>query len=223
MAKTLDLQPSKIVMTDEDTLAAYTIYAHSERIDIEAEIRPNLIHAPTGGDLQILSEPGHRLSLMTDALAEVLGFDNDDGIISIPLQAGCRVYRSSTTQTIANNTETKVAYNAKIYDVQNEYDAFTNYRYTAKKSGYYLAIAQIKWVNFSQYATSTIHLIKSGSRVSRSVVVSSKTKSFSVSIADIIFLDENDYLEVTCYQDTGSDREIVAISSDTFFTVKKLA
>jgi len=223
MAKTLDLQPSKITMTDEDTLSVYNIHAHSGAIDIDTEIRPNIIRGPFGGDLQLMSDPGYRLSLMNDAGNEVLGYDDSDGIISMPLQAGCRVYRASSNQTIASGSVTKVAYDAKTYDVQNEYDASTNYRYTAKQSGYYLAKAQIRWLNFKQYSTSRLELVKNASVVCRGFVVSSETRSFTTTVFDVIYLDANDYLEVWCYQDTGSDRSIAMSAWDTFFVVKKLS
>ena len=52
-------------------------------------------------------------------------------------------YRSSSDQSITNNTYTKVQFNSESYDTDNAYDNSTNYRFTPQIAGKYFVYGNI--------------------------------------------------------------------------------
>lgn len=223
MAKTLDLQPSKIVMTDEDTLAAYTIHARTGGIDINAKIRPNLIHAPVNSDLQIISEPGYRLSLMSDALDEVFGYDNDDGIISMPKQSGVYTYLNTSSFSIPASSSSKINFDAVLYDMQNEYDKDTNYRFTAKKPGFYLVQIRAIFQDAGADHGYDAYIHKNGSRVAYANTHTAIDGPITVFVAAVLHLDANDYIEAFAFNGDITDRYLVWGIPNTIMTIHKIA
>ena len=74
------------------------------------------------------------------------------------------VYRSSN-QSLSDNVDTKIAFNAELWDPDNVYDASTNYRFQPTTAGKYLLFTQVSFDMGSANATSVYQLafIKNGS------------------------------------------------------------
>ena len=66
------------------------------------------------------------------------------------------VYQSST-QNIAHNSNTKVQYQSKSFDTNNNFDATTNYRFQPTVAGYYNLYAQL---NYTMTSNSFLVLYK---------------------------------------------------------------
>ena len=113
----------------------------------------------------------------------------------------------TNNQTIATGTWTKVVLNAEIYDVGNDFDSTTNYRFTAPVSGYYLVIGQLIW-NSMGNNSFYLSIWRNGSSADRIVTDSIKPAVGVVHtqrIVDIVYLTANQYIELYCYQDSGSN------------------
>jgi len=100
------------------------------------------LSAPTADE-----EPSRKLDLATHATlssgvhnagsGNLIATDSD-GIMTLPGQSGCAVYRATSYQSIPSATFTYVQLNGVDFDVQSEFDPVTTFRYTAKKSGLYI-------------------------------------------------------------------------------------
>jgi len=82
-------------------------------------------------------------------------FQNSPAIIS-----GCNVKRT-TNQSIPKQTWTKIQLDTKIYDIQDEFDFITNFRFTAKNAGIYMVIGQLN-VNATDGEVYGMGLSKNG-------------------------------------------------------------
>jgi hypothetical protein len=152
-----------------------------------------------------------------------------DELIAIEQELGltprsrARVYRTNTRQTIASDTLTKVQFNAKNYDNQNEFDITNNYRFTPKKSGYYLVIAQVHWGSSVDQTHHAICTVVNGVAVDSSRKRSSGTGYFTQECHDIVYLTPNDYLELYVYQNSGGNINIEYGSGETYMAIHKLS
>jgi len=134
-----------------------------------------------------------------------------------------RAYRATTNQAIANNIFTQVQLNAETYDGLDEFDSTTNFRFTAKKAGYYAVSAAIRLSASvdQQYLIAAIW--KNGATYSNAAVITSGTSDPSAVISDIIYLDVNDYLELYAYHTCGTGISILYGSGYTFMAIQKLS
>lgn len=131
----------------------------------------------------------------------------------------------TNSQTIATGTWTKVALNEEIYDVGNDFDSTTNYRFTAPVSGYYLVSGQLSW-NSMGNNSFYLSIWRNGSSADRIVTDSIKPAVGVVHtqrIVDIVYLTANQYIELYCYQDSGSNVSTIAGNLYTFMTVHLLS
>ena len=141
----------------------------------------------------------------------------------MPVQVSrARAYRTSSTQSIPHAIWTKVELDAETYDAQNEFDSSSNYRFIAKRAGYYLVNASIRYnspVSGAQYA---IGIYKNGVPVTCSIN-EGQTYALSTNISDIIYLDAGDYLELWTYHESGAAKNIENASKYTFMSIHKLS
>ena len=134
-----------------------------------------------------------------------------------------RAYRSNSEQIVQSSTWTKVQLNAKNYDTQNEFDSTTNYRFTAKKSGYYLVIGSIFWKSSVDQCYHGIYIRKNGNTVTDGSIRSPGSHSFAVKVSDVIYLETNDYLELWCFHVLGGSNLNIGNGSDlTFMVINRL-
>jgi hypothetical protein len=110
-------------------------------------------------------------------------------------------YRSSS-QTISQNTQTKIAFNTEKYDTTAVYDASTNYRFTPGVAGKYFIYTQVGSYGGSRPYKIVLSIYKNGSlfvqEARETDLTTNWTSGFarqqSVSVVDIA--DTDDYYEV---------------------------
>jgi len=104
----------------------------------------------------------------------------------------------STNQSVSANTVTKVAFNTKVFDSNNEYNT-TTYRFTAANTGYYLVNALVRAsVSTAPNSLLYLYIYKNGSIYSLSEVYFVYT-DIVVQVSDIIYLNASDYIEINVY------------------------
>ena len=129
---------------------------------------------------------------------------------------------SNSEQIVQRATWTKVQLNAENYDTQSEFDSTTNYRFTAKKSGYYLVIGSIFWKSSADQCYHGIYIRKNGNTATDGSIRSSGSDGFVVKVSDVIYLATNDYLELWCFHNVGSNINIGSGSDLTFMVINRL-
>ena len=111
-------------------------------------------------------------------------------------------YRSSSDQSISNDTYTKVQFNSESYDTDNAYDNSSNYRFTVPsgKGGKYSLYANV-WmrgtdVNMMNYYFLAFY--KNGSNVweQHSNFMNNDLRSFGANMSLTLNLSAGDYIEV---------------------------
>lgn len=144
------------------------------------------------------------------------------GILDLPKQSGCAGYLG-TAQSINNASATKVMFDTKEYDLQNEYDNVTNYRFTATKDGKYLITCKI---TFSDALNTTdrifVSIYKNGSEYKNSDVGGSNGTYQGPIISTVVHLVAGDYIEFYVYQATGASKSLCNSPSYTYFSITKV-
>ena len=131
---------------------------------------------------------------------------------------------SGDAQTIANNTRTKVTFDATEYDVGGNYDT-SAYKFTAPVAGIYHFNAKVLWDNdtdltagdWSAEDRHDIYLVKNDSNAEPAanareaaelqVVQGTITDWFMMSsISGDLKLDAGDFITVVVYQNTGTNQ-----------------
>lgn len=115
----------------------------------------------------------------------------------------------SSNQSIPNNTLTKIQLNVESYDVGSDFDAVTNYRFTAPVTGYYIVTARITVDSTADQAILQLDVLKNGSDLTRGSAIASGTGGQSISVSDIVALSSGDYIELWFTHVSGSAKDIV--------------
>jgi hypothetical protein len=109
----------------------------------------------------------------------------------------------TSSQTVTNNTNTKIQFNSEIIDTDSAFDSTTNYRFTVPsgKAGKYFITG-----GATGFATNTgnlnyfrVHIYKNGTLTTSSEQNSTSGSGFdyvSANTSIILDLAENDYLEL---------------------------
>ena len=120
------------------------------------------------------------------------------------------------TQTIANNTATKLQVNTKEFDTANCYDATTNYRFTPNVAGYYyVTLAN----GFASATYPQLYLYKNGSQFKTGNYGGSTTGGIQIMVLSVlVYLNgTTDYIEPWIYQSTGSSQTTIGGSANGYF------
>lgn len=143
----------------------------------------------------------------------------------IQKQSGCRVWRAGTLE-VPHNTWTKITFNYRSWDKDNEFDHITNHRFIAKRAGLYLAIANVAWLTADVEADLKwrIRIDKNAvPEVIGGVHSSVADTLLHMSASTIIDMVVGQYLEVQVLQVTGNTIELDLDNWDTNFTVAKIS
>lgn len=111
-----------------------------------------------------------------------------------------KAYRN-TSQSITNNTQTKIQMNAELFDTDNCFDSTTNFRFTPNVAGYY----QLNWgIWFGGTVTTAVaYTAVNGTSSAEGAQAAASTTTRS-SGSDLVLLNgSTDYAEIHCYV-TGS-------------------
>jgi hypothetical protein len=107
-------------------------------------------------------------------------------------------YRNTSSQSITQNTWTKVELNAELFDTDNCYDPTTNYRFTPNKAGYYQVNARLNLTNDTATSVVQLTLRKNGSAYAVLYRLSGQSNTaVGVSGSTLIYLNgTTDYIEL---------------------------
>lgn len=120
----------------------------------------------------------------------------------------CRVRRTATL-SVTNDTWTKIPFDTEDFDISNEFDNATNYRYTATVAGYYqvngsfiiASSASSVLILCAIYKNGTIYAVGPGYKVL------TRTGS-GAQISDLVYLAVGDYIELYGWHNSASARNI---------------
>lgn len=118
------------------------------------------------------------------------------------------VYASVSTN-IASGATTKVQLNSKTFDTNSNFDATTNYRFTAPVTGFYFitACVQVSNAGMSTSATGTGSIYKNGSEWKRGQLIvgsGNGLTTITAQITDLMQLTTGDYVELYAYNGDGA-------------------
>lgn len=159
----------------------------------------------------------------------------DGGYLTLGSQPAISVYRATSNQTVAAASSDKVQFNTELFDVKNEYDSATNFRYTATKAGKYLVSASLSCF-FATHPTLGGYIalwarvnggnyMMSGQRIEETTVTA---YDYFPSITCILDLAASDYVEIYCSNQNGEARSLTiragsAAVNWSYFNVYKIA
>ena len=128
----------------------------------------------------------------------------------------------TATQSISDNSFTKIANNVEVFDTDSAYDHSTNYRFTipsGKAGKYVIAVAvNIHDLADTKYVESAIY--KNGSEIKHDIVSASRTIPTSVKTITIDDADAGDYYEAYVKQRNGSSLDLNYLYGNVFYAYK---
>jgi len=136
--------------------------------------------------------------------------------------SGAKGYKSATNQTISHATNTKVVLDEEEFDVLNEFDKTTNYRFTVTVAGYYLFIGSCNYYPSVDEKIYKCMVYKNNAEQQCGQVVSSGTEGTDPQTLGICYLEASDYLELFTAQTSGANATLWKNQAATFLTVKRL-
>jgi len=126
---------------------------------------------------------------------------------------------SSTTQSIADNTYTKIQFNTEEYDTANAYDNSSNYRFTvpAGQDGKYFVYSAVRMASSSTSLVLNLRLNGSNAGFSSLKAVSGELQTITLMFSKS--LSAGDYLEIFLRQQSGGSLDASGDSNDqtTYF------
>lgn len=179
----------------------------------------------------IRARDGAGLLLQDDGGNGITVADGGDVTLShqLGISGASRVRGTKTTvQTIVTVTNTVVQWNVKDYDNLNEFDAVTNYRFTATKAGYYavygsLLSASVAWAAGAYW---TLMVRKNGTEYIqgyRNIKDAARTDYFPSTVYTQLSLAANDYIEFLIRHNRSSDTNTYAASDFNHFAIHRLS
>lgn len=149
--------------------------------------------AGTANDTTGILSVGTNNYLLTPASGETTGLKY---VAAMPTTTKCKAY-VGTSQSLTANTLTKIQLDTEDYDPGLNFDATTNYRFTAPVDGYYLFKAQLTYLVTAANDRIDI-LFRENGTTDHSF---KRTKSLDgdpvyIDTSDVISLSANDYVEL---------------------------
>jgi len=124
----------------------------------------------------------------------------------------------SASQSISDNTLTKVQFNTEVFDTNNTYDNSTNYRFTPGVAGKYFVYAMAQcYATYDANDISQIKIYKNGSANVGTTEDSRNdgTRVVAMVIHSVLDLNATDYLEIYCKVDVSSATPEIASAADS--------
>jgi hypothetical protein len=163
-----------------------------------SEIQANKLSPASGTALQV-GDSGDTITIPSGATITNSGTATGFGLDGTP---NFLAYRSSSDQSISNNTYTKVQFNSESYDTDNAYDNSSNYRFTVPsgKGGKYSLYTNV-WMRGTDVDKMNYYLLafyKNGSNVweQHSNFTNNDIRSFGANMSLTLNLSAGDYIEV---------------------------
>lgn len=148
---------------------------------------------------------------------------HDDGIIDYAKQSAARAHHTGADQMIPSGSSTKVILNTEDYDVQNEFDSTTNYRFTATKAGAYFMSGSVYFAGMPDGAHSEASLWLNGVNLALCKVLQGAAGTILPMITHVMHLDAGDFIELYAYQGTGINKWLTTAHFWNWLAIQKLA
>ena len=136
-------------------------------------------------------------------------------------EVGARAY-SAVNQTFSNATRTIVELEAESYDLNSDFNTTTD-RYVVPTTGEYLVIGGCKLNALTSGATYQTELQINGSLMTYNVAHTALTANKNNIVSDIYQLSATDYVQLSIYQTTGSDKTSGSGEGNVFLAVHRLS
>lgn len=127
-----------------------------------------------------------------------------------------KVYRGSA-QSIATGGWTKIQFATEAYDTGSNFDAATNYRFTAPIKGVYGFKAALRTTGMTAAKSMAIAFYVDGATIGQHEVPSDAGGNLGLQTATDILLNASQYVEVFCYNNDAGSINIEGARQDTFF------
>ena len=154
---------------------------------------------------------------------QIEGSATGTGVMTLPNQSAVLAVRTST-QSISDSTHTKVALSGESYDVQNEFDTVTNYRFTATLAGKYICLGKILWGNPVDTNRYQVAIRKNGADQGRILTRANTANQQSNSVFAILDLSASDYIELIVFHQAGAADDLTyGDTNDLSLQIHKLS
>ena len=160
-----------------------------------------------------------------EATITVTGGGGGSGIGSATGFKGASVQRTSD-QTIPDASDTRVQFDTVEFDSNSYFQTGSpsnETRLTVPETGYYLLTAFCRWTGSANGGRRLLRFYRNGSEQIglHQVFPGTDTTDSAVShtLAKVIYLDANDYIELGAYQDSGSSLTINSNDSSRYATL----
>ena len=169
---------------------------------------------PQSGTSLELGSSGDTITIPSGATITNSGTATNFGQANKP---AFHAYKSGSSQSVPNNTVTKITFETELFDSDGCYDKDTNYRFTPTTAGYYYLYYQMKNANQTDYIYSRIR--KNGSTDLALEIhytgsdVDDMAKGFTIAHAN----GSSDYFEVYLQQTKGSAANVPNGEQNTYF------
>ena len=131
---------------------------------------------------------------------------------------------SSTTQSISDDTFTKIQFNTEVYDTASAYDNSSNYRFTVPsgQGGKYFIYSAVRMASSSATLTLNLKINNSNAGFSSLKAVSGELQTITLMFSKDLSAD--DYLEIFLRQQSGGSLNASGDSNDqtTYFGAFKI-
>jgi hypothetical protein len=129
------------------------------------------------------------------------------------------VYTNDGSSYFASGTSTKVKFNVKSFDTNNNFDATTNYRFTPTVAGYYQFNAKVVTNTGGAGGQQILYLYKNGANAAELEQVYIGQNATGTSGGCLLYANgTTDYFEIYQLQTSGTSKPIYNIQTLTFWT-----
>lgn len=170
----------------------------------------NLIYITTGDDIY-LGDSG-----LSGDIVPQNTVDYGDSMPSTDVN--CKVYRATSVQSVANETTTKVEFNAESWDVGNDFDSSTNYEFIAPTTGYYDVAAQVRLNFMNAGDAARIYVYVDGSEAYRRLFFVPAAGVQQVFGSWKVKASSGEAIDVRVWHNRGSATDVQYLESETWAT-----
>ncbi len=153
-------------------------------------------------------------------------WDNNGDLVGKSLDF-CHIQKNSagSHQTIPHNTTTAISFDQEVQDTNTMHDNSTNNsRITIKQDGLYNIIGSIRWESISSGGYfRTLIISKNGTDIfSQPMEPFSTPSQPGQLVVGYLELEEDDYIELKVFQDSGGSLDVSKWANNTFLQVAQL-
>jgi hypothetical protein len=125
----------------------------------------------------------------------------------------------SSTQSISNDTPTKVQFDTEDYDIGSCYDNSTNYRFTPNVAGKYVVGSNIIYQTTTDVNTAWSYIYKNGSIYFKGQFTNLHFNNWFLSSV-VTMNGTTDYIEIYAFQQSGGSLDLTSSDNNQFFAYK---